>query len=119
MANQRVFDIIIGMATTKFRERVYKLARKIPRGKVTTYGHLARKLKTSPRAVGNAMAHNPYAPVVPCHRVVAAGGAIGGFAGKWGSGPTIKRKIAMLKREGVIVAGGRVTDFDKRLYKPR
>jgi methylated-DNA-[protein]-cysteine S-methyltransferase len=106
------------MAASEFRERVYRLARKIPSGKITTYGHLAKKLKTSPRAVGNAMAHNPYAPIVPCHRVVAAGGFIGGFAGKWGKGPTIKRKIAMLKQEGVTVTAGRVADFAKVLYKP-
>ncbi len=92
------------------------MAKRIPQGKVTTYGHLARALKTSPRAVGNAMAHNPYAPVVPCHRVVAAGGFIGGFAGVWGAGVTIKRKAAMLKREGVVVKRGRVVDFEQVLF---
>ena len=106
------------MKTTPFRERVFKLAKRIPRGKVTTYGHLARALGTSARAVGNAMAHNPYAPVVPCHRVVASGGFIGGFAGKWGKGPTIKRKITMLKREGVRVEGNKVVGFEKVLFKP-
>lgn len=106
------------MVTTPFREEVFKVAKRIPRGKVSTYGHIARSLGTSARAVGNAMAHNPYAPVVPCHRVVASGGFIGGFAGSWGKGATIKRKTAMLRREGVLVKNGWVVDFEKVLFKP-
>ena len=104
--------------TTPFRAKVFKVVKRIPKGRISTYGHIARALKTSARAVGNAMAHNPYAPVVPCHRVVASGGFIGGFAGKWGRGPTIKRKIAMLRREGVLVKDGRVVDFGRVLFKP-
>jgi O-6-methylguanine DNA methyltransferase len=66
---------------TPFRFRVYDALRKIPAGKVTTYGLLAKHLKTSPRAVGGALRHNPYAPYIPCHRVIAADYFVGGFSG--------------------------------------
>jgi len=92
----------------KFSERCYEVLKRVTRGRVTTYGEIARALNSKGfRAVGNAMNKNPYAPVVPCHRVVGAGGRIGGFA----SG--VKRKIGMLKVEGVKVRGGRVVDFKK------
>ncbi len=61
--------------------KVYKLLKKVLKGRVTTYGALARAAKTSPRAVGAMMRANPYAPIVPCHRVVMCDGSIGGFAG--------------------------------------
>lgn len=67
---------------------------------------------SSARAVGNALRRNPFAPQVPCHRVVATGGALGGFKGypsKNGEGITIGEKIALLRREGVRIDGrGRV-----------
>ena len=55
----------------------------IPKGKVSTYGALSLLLKSSPRAVGQALRRNPYAPQVPCHRVVAASLELGGFSGAW------------------------------------
>jgi len=58
--------------------RIYCAVREIPYGSTATYGEIARVVGTSPRAVGRAMSHNPTPLVVPCHRVVAAGG-IGGF----------------------------------------
>ncbi|MFH1522641.1 MAG: MGMT family protein [Patescibacteria group bacterium] len=100
---------------TIFSCNVYKKAKKIPRGKITTYKEIARAIggpKTA-RAVGNAMHRNPYAPIVPCHRVVKSNGCIGGFA----SG--VKKKIKMLADEGITVKGGRVVDFEKVLYKFR
>ncbi|KFX97809.1 hypothetical protein O988_04666, partial [Pseudogymnoascus sp. VKM F-3808] len=60
------------MPVTEFQERVYTLLTQIPEGRVTTYGALARALKSSPRAVGNALRNNPFAPEVPCHRCVNA-----------------------------------------------
>ena len=103
----------------KFYERVWKAMRKIPKGKVTTYGELARALRTKAyRAVGNACRRNPYAPQVPCHRVVAAGGRIGGFGGRT-RGKNIRKKIAMLRREGVRVERGRVVNFSKVLFRFR
>jgi len=95
-----------------FSERCYDLLREVPVGRVTTYGEIARALGSKGfRAVGGAMNKNPYAPEVACHRVVGAGGVIGGFA----SG--VKKKIRMLKAEGVEVAGGRVVDFERVFYR--
>ena len=99
-----------GKMTTKFQERVYGyLVKKVPRGKVTTYGAIARALGTSARAVGQAMRHNPYAPKVPCHRVVAGNRSIGGFMGKT-SGKEIQKKIALLRKEGVQFTDSRVAE---------
>src|SRR5580704_17679260 len=65
-----------------FHRRVYEAARRIPRGATMTYGALAARAGAagSARAVGQALARNPFAIIVPCHRVVAAGGRIGGFS---------------------------------------
>jgi len=87
---------------TEFQKRVYALCRKIPEGKVSTYGAMAKKLKTSPRAVGQALRCNPFAPEVPCHRVISASGSIGGFNGHT-KGRDIKKKINLLQKEGVKV----------------
>ena len=101
----------------KFEERVWKFMEKIPRGKVTTYGLIARKLNTNAyRAVGNACRENPYAPRVPCHRVVKSDGTVGGFGGKT-SGKTIEKKIQMLRKEGVEVRNRKIVDFEKVLFK--
>ena len=100
-----------------FDERVWKLMAKIPRGKVTTYGLIARKLKTKAyRAVGNACRKNPYAPRVPCHRVVKSDGTIGGFSGKT-SGKTVQNKIEFLRKESVRVKNGKIVNFEKVLFK--
>lgn len=95
------------MQVTDFQKRVYNLLRKVPKGKVTTYGALAKKLKSSPRAVGQAMRTNPFAPRVPCHRVINSDGSIGGFKGKT-KGKAITEKIAMLRKEGVEIKNNRV-----------
>ncbi|HSV83433.1 MAG TPA: methylated-DNA--[protein]-cysteine S-methyltransferase [Ramlibacter sp.] len=70
-----------------FHRRVYELARAIPPGEVLTYGEVARRLGEpgAARAVGQALGHNPFAPVVPCHRVLAAGGRSGGFSAEGGA----------------------------------
>lgn len=90
---------------TIFQQKVYALCKLIPSGKVITYGSIAQVLGTSSRAVGGALRRNPYAPKVPCHRVIASSLYIGGFSGTWGlhekrDGP-VYRKIELLKREGV------------------
>jgi len=83
---------------TQFQEQVWKLTKKIPRGKVSTYKEIAHALGTKAyRAVGSALHVNPYAPVVPCHRVVNSNGKVGGFA------DGTKKKISMLRGEGVNV----------------
>lgn len=70
-----------------FHQRVYAIARRIPPGQTRTYGEIAQELgdKTLARAVGQAMGHNPFAPVVPCHRVLAAGNKPGGFSAGGGA----------------------------------
>jgi len=92
----------------KLSEKVYRIVAKIPQGKVTTYGSIARYLKTKAyRAVGQIMKHNPYAPKVPCHRVIKSDGSISGFSG---SDPkNIKKKIALLRKEGVLVKNNKIS----------
>lgn len=94
------------VATTKFQERVYRECSKIPKGKVSTYNSIAKKLKSSPRAVGQALRRNPYAPKVPCHRVIKSDGTLGGYDGKINNG----KKIKMLKSEGVMIKDDKVDE---------
>ena len=95
-----------------FNERCYSLLRKVPKGKVTTYKHLAHAMGTKAyRAVGNAMNKNPYAPEVPCHRVVKSTGEVGGFA------HGTPNKIKILIEEGIPIKDGKITDFQNYLYK--
>lgn len=75
------FNLPLAIDGTDFQQRVWNALQRIPAGKVLSYGELARKLKTGPRAVGNACRANPIPLVIPCHRVVAANGR-GGFMGK-------------------------------------
>jgi O-6-methylguanine DNA methyltransferase len=105
------------MEAMRFDEKVWKLMKRIPKGKVTTYGLIARKLNTKAyRAVGNACRRNPYAPRVPCHRVVRSDGSVGGFGGET-SGKTVERKIRLLRKEKVEVKNGRIVDFRRVLFK--
>jgi methylated-DNA-[protein]-cysteine S-methyltransferase len=93
---------------TSFEKRVWTALCQVPRGQFTTYGLLASHLRSSPRAVGNALRRNPFAPEVPCHRVVATGGTLGGFKGKWprnGEGITLDEKRMLLRKEGVKFDG--------------
>lgn len=83
-----------------FNARVYELARRIPPGKTMTYGEMATALGEpgAARAVGQALGHNPFAPVVPCHRILAAGGKTGGFSAGGGAAT----KMRMLEIEGAF-----------------
>ncbi len=95
-----------------FSEQCYALLRQVPEGKVTTYKAIAKALGTKAyQAVGSAMHKNPYAPQVPCHRVINFNGEVGGFA----SGTNTK--IKLLKREGIPIKGGRVENFKLHLHK--
>jgi len=94
-----------------FSENCYALLRRVPKGKVTTYKALAEALGTkSYRAVGNAMNKNPYAPKVPCHRVVCSDGRIGGFA------HGAKKKINLLKKEGIKISDARIIELNQYLF---
>ncbi len=98
-----------------FADEVYKILKSVPKGQVTTYKVLGEKLGTKAyRAVGQALKHNPYAPEVPCHRVVRSDGSIGGFMGKT-SGEEIQQKIRLLRAEGVVVKRGKIVGFPKKL----
>ena len=101
-----------------FNEKVYALLKKVPKGKVTTYKSLANKLNTKAyRAVGQAMRCNPYAPKVPCHRVVSSDGSIGGFMGsKNSNSKEVRKKIRMLRKEGIKIKNKGIVDFEKKLY---
>ncbi|KAM5345800.1 hypothetical protein ACJ41O_011661 [Fusarium nematophilum] len=95
--------LIVSSTRTPFEKQVWTLLCQIPRGSFSTYGIMAAHMGTSPRAVGNALRRNPFAPGVPCHRVVATGGALGGFKGKWprdGEGITIDEKKRLLRGRG-------------------
>ncbi len=86
-----------------FEKQVYAIARKIPPGETLTYGDIAERLgdKLLSRDVGQAMGKNPFPIVVPCHRVVAANGKLGGFSAPGG----VDTKLKMLAIEGAAVGG--------------
>ena len=84
----------------EFFQRIYAAARRVEWGRTTTYGGLAKELRAGPEAardVGQAMANNPVPLIIPCHRVLAAGGKVGGFSAPGGSAA----KVRMLELEGV------------------
>jgi methylated-DNA-[protein]-cysteine S-methyltransferase len=97
---------------TPFQNRVYDTCRAIPVGKISTYGVISHILHSSPRAVGQALRCNPYAPEVPCHRIIASTLELGGFTGSWGiSSASVQKKKAMLKKEKVdFTADGKLID---------
>lgn len=95
---------------TEFQHLVYRAAGEIPHGRVSTYKLLAERIKCgSARAVGQALRCNPFAPEVPCHRVIASDLTVGGFCGS-AEGPDIRRKLKLLNEEGVAFVGGRLAD---------
>ena len=98
---------------TKFQSECYEALKKVPKGKVITYAGLARMVgrPKAHRAVGSAMNKNPYAPQVPCHRVVKSNGDLGGFA------TDIKFKIKRLQKEGVVVSDNKIVDFQSTLFE--
>lgn len=86
---------------TVFEQRVYDLVGQVPVGKVVTYAEMARVLGCgSAQAVGQALKRNPFAPEVPCHRVIRSDLTIGGYSGET-SGEELRKKILLLRREGV------------------
>ncbi|MDO8660462.1 MAG: MGMT family protein [Candidatus Woesearchaeota archaeon] len=99
---------------TEFQTKVYLLCKQIPRGRVSSYKAIGNALGGKGqiyRAVGSALNKNPFAPQVPCHRVVCADGRIGGFA----NGCT--HKIQLLKKEGIIIKKRKVTDFEIKHFQ--
>ena len=93
-----VLDVPLDMdGVPAFHQRVYEVTRAIPPGRTMTYGEVAARLGEpgAARAVGQALGHNPFAPVVPCHRVLAAGSGAGGFSAEGG----VATKLRMLQIE--------------------
>ena len=84
---------------TEFQKKVWAYLRKIPRGSVKTYSQVAKGIgkPLAVRAVANAIGKNPYAPKIPCHRVIRSDGSLGGYSGKGG----VKTKRFLLKKEGI------------------
>mgnify|MGYP001489111439 CR=1 FL=1 len=104
---------------TEFYDKVYKVCKKVPKGKVTTYGAIARKLGSKAyRAVGRAMNQNPNGllrckgkNMVPCHRVVGSSGSLVGFA------HGLKAKARLLRKEGIKIKNNKIIDFEKVLFR--
>ena len=84
---------------TKFQLKVWAYLRKIPPGNIKTYSQVAKAIRKplATRAVANAIGKNPYAPKIPCHRVIRSDGSLGGYSGKGG----VKTKRFLLKKEGI------------------
>ena len=96
----------------RFSDKIYKLCRKIPKGKVTTYGVLGRKLGGKGqiyRAVGRALNKNSYSSV-PCHRIISSSGKLGGFS------RGLKNKIRLLRQEGIEIKNNKI-NLKKYLHK--
>ncbi len=93
--------VINSRKLTKFQKAVLIEAMKIKKGSIITYKELASRIgrPKAYRAVGNALRKNPYAPMIPCHRVIKSNGKIGGYNGAIGS----RKKINLLKKEGFII----------------
>ncbi len=103
------------MKPTAFQTAVYRVVSRIPPGRVASYKQVAAALKCgSARAVGQALRCNPFAPQVPCHRVIAADLSPGGFQGA-AAGSTVKNKLNLLAKEGVRFVNGRLADPGRML----
>jgi len=96
------FDLPLALSGTHHRLQVWEAMQRIAPGTTRTYGELARELKSSARAVGGACGANPLPLVVPCHRVIAAGGHIGGFMGAKSEGFELGIKRWLLRHEGAL-----------------
>ena len=96
----RVFIYMI-LKGTKFQLKVWKYLITIPKGQIRTYSEVAKAIKKpkAVRAVANAIGKNPYAPKIPCHRVIRSDGSLGGYSGKGG----INTKRKLLKLEGILL----------------
>jgi methylated-DNA-[protein]-cysteine S-methyltransferase len=99
---------------SEYQQAILRILAEVPKGKVTTYGDLAKELagrdsKWSPlssRAVGTTMRNNPCGPQIPCHRVIKSDGSVGNFRG--GAEGAVEEKIKLLSDEGVKVQAGKI-----------
>jgi len=93
------FDLPLAPEGSAFERRVWRLMDAIPYGETRSYGELASGLDAAPRAIGQACGRNPIPILIPCHRVLAADGALGGYSG--GKGVDTKRRLLVL--EGALL----------------
>jgi len=93
------FDLPLRPAGTAFQRRVWEALRAIPCGETRSYGEIARTLLSAPRAIGQANARNPLPILIPCHRVTATGGALGGYSG--GEGPGTKQWLLLHEKRSL------------------
>ncbi len=95
------------------QQKIFKKLLEVPKGKITTYGELAKAvgLKNGQRAVGKILNKNPYPVIIPCHRVVMSTGKIGGYA----YGEHVK--IKMLNDEGIKIENDKIVDLKNTLYR--
>ena len=96
-------------------EILLKLLTKIPKGKVVTYGEIARAAGTSPRAAGQILRHNDHPEIYPCYKVIKNSGDLGGYGGCI-KGAKVGRKVLLLKKDGIKIENGKI-DLKKHLYK--
>lgn len=95
--------------------RILKTLAKVPRGKVTTYGALAKKCGSSARAVGQVMRNNPRPDIYPCYKVVRSDGSIGGYDGCI-KGKKVSKKTGLLIKDGIKIIDRRI-DLKKYLHR--
>jgi O-6-methylguanine DNA methyltransferase len=96
------FDLPLRLSGTRHRLAVWEAMQRIPAGRARTYGELASELRSSARAVGGACGANPIPLIVPCHRIIAASGRIGGFMGAKTPGFELGIKRWLLEHEGAV-----------------
>ena len=100
------------MKTNKFNQKCLEKLHLIPKGMVSTYFELANSLNSKAfRAVGNAMANNPNPISTPCHRIVRSDGTLGGYS------LGVKKKIELLKEEGISIQNNKILNFKSKLFK--
>lgn len=97
----------------ELEQRVYQQLLKVPKGKVTTYGELAKAvgLENGQRLIGQIMNKNPFPVIIPCHRVVKSDGKVGGYY----YGEKVKSK--MLSDEGIFIKNGKIQEWEKTVFR--
>lgn len=91
------------------KEKLWRLLKKIPKGKVTTYKQLAIALGASPRAIGSMLRSNKNPNTIPCYKVVSSNGGVGGYS------LGVKEKIKRLKSDGIKTKNKRIENFNEKL----
>ena len=101
------------LSEMSFNEKVWSVTVKVPKGKVSTYSEIARYMDCKAyRAVGQALSRNPFAPDIPCHRIVSSDGSLTGYSSDSG----LEEKEQLLMGEGVTVQRGKV-DLNKYMFR--